>query len=767
MFKHYLKIALRNLRKHKLQSVISIVGLAIGFVCFSLSSLWLRHEMSYDNFHQDAEHIYIVRFTDPTRPNGLSSITPYPLAGYLEKTFPEIKAACSVRERSMPAFEPEAIQERHSSVGIDSAFLKVFDIQTVEGNINSLIQENDIIITSSLSKKLYGNKSCIGLTLKDKFGNQYTIKAVVKDWPKNTNIPFEHIHKMEVIPEWNSSSYQTYIRLKSNTDAIAFGKKLSEHKLSNTVRDVNMEITALTSLHYTKPNVAEEVKFSHILFLFIASVLVIVCSLLNYLTMFINYIYTRSKELAMRKANGASNNSLSLLLGTDFLFTLFLSVILGGVMIEWIFPGFKELADIKLSNQDIYIQLTGYIVAVTLVSIVIVSFPVIHIQQKTLHQSISGETSKNGKNLFRKVSITIQLIISIGFIFCTAIFVKQIYHLNNTDLGFERRNIGRINRTYPYMDLMPFADELQKIPTITSVLKENSAFLYSYGSSSFSTKSWDGKKDDESYNFEMMQVVPEFFNFYEMKIIQGVGFNETTPRLEVVINEAAARQCGWNNAIGKKIYDQNNTTRTVIGVVKDFYIESPGMQPRPIVINRTDNPYVFDYKFREGTRKQTEEAIGKLLKSKNPDIYYTFSYMDDVYRDYCKSEQTLLKLLGFLSLVCVIIAIFGIFSLVTLTCEQRRKEIAIRKINGATISNILFIFIHEYLTLLIISAVVAFPAGYLITKPWMEQYVKQTTINWWVYASILFFIAICICFTIFSQVWKTAHANPAEVIKSE
>lgn len=767
MFTHNLKITLRNLRKHKLQSTISIVGLAVGFVCFSLSFLWLKHEMSYDNFHPDAERIYIVRFTDPTRPNGLSSITPYPLAGYLEKTFPEIKAACTARMQGISAFEPELVTDWHNAIGIDSSFLNVFNIQTIDGNLSSLINENDIIITSSLSRKLCGNTNCIGYTPKDKSGNQYNIKAVIDEWPQNTNIPFEIIQKLDVVPEWNSASYQTYIKLKPNTDATAFSKKLSEHKLTATIREVSMEMTALTTLHYTKPNEQESTKFSHILFLFIASVLVIICSLLNYLTLFINFIYTRGKELAIRKANGASNSSLSLLLGTDFLFILLLSVLLGGLAIEWIFPGFKELAGIKLDNRDIYIQIILYVLTVISVSVVIVSFPVIHFQRKTLQQAMLGETSKNGKNLFRKTSIAIQLIISIGFIFCTAVFIKQIYHLNHTDLGFERRNIGRIQYTSPFMDIMPLVDELRKIPSITDVLKENSTFLRSHGSMSFRTKVWDDKKDDEFYNFEIMEVIPGFFNFYEMKIIQGKGFDESTPKNEIVINEAAAKQCGWINAIGKNIYDYGNQAQTVIGVVKDFYIESPGMQPLPIVLKKTDHTNAFDYKYREGTRKQTEEAIGRLLKSKNPDIYYNFSYMDDVYRNFCKSEQTLMKLLGFLSLVCVIIAIFGIFSLVTLTCEQRRKEIAIRKINGASIHSIMSIFIREYIVLLAISGFIAFPAGYIVMKPWLEQYVKQTTIDWWVYASILFFVAVCICFTILSQVWKTAHANPAEVIKSE
>lgn len=313
MFNHYIKIAFRNLIKYKLQSCISIIGLAVGFVCFSLSACWIQYEMGFDDFHPNANRICRIRFTDEKSANGLTSITPYPLASYLEKTFPEITAACAIRFYAYPAFNNEPASSLHNVLSVDSCFFNLFNVTETEGSVKNLTSQKDIVITQKLSKKLFGNTPAVGQRMKNLYGMEFTVRAVVKDWPVTTSFPFECITLMECIPEWNSSSYQTYILLDPACNQNDLVEKLSAQILPMLDKK-QMNLTPLTSLHYQKPDVERSVKFNHLLLFVLSGLLVTSCALLNYLTLFLSRVQSRSKELALRKVNGSSNKSLTLLI---------------------------------------------------------------------------------------------------------------------------------------------------------------------------------------------------------------------------------------------------------------------------------------------------------------------------------------------------------------------------------------------------------------------------------------------------------------------
>lgn len=290
---------------------------------------------------------------------------------------------------------------------------------------------------------------------------------------------------------------------------------------------------------------------------------------------------------------------------------------------------------------------------------------------------------------------------------------------------------------------------------------------------------WDGlpKVTEKTLLVGIMPAKEEFFKFYDLKLLEGEFISEKNQQNEVVVDESTCLKFGWKHALGKTFGNNTNSrqdiTYKVVGVVKNFSYRSPTSKPGLIAFQRPEaQEYLLNragilFKFKEGTWNECREVIEKLHKEEFPNAYLRLFSEEEEYGKYLRSEDALMKLLSFVSLVCVLISVFGIFSLVTLSCEQRQKEIAIRKVNGAQIRHILQMFFREYLLLLVIAAVIAFPMGYVVMRQWLETYVRQTAINGWVYVGIFVVVAVIILLCIIWRIWKAARQNPAEVIKNE
>ena len=285
----------------------------------------------------------------------------------------------------------------------------------------------------------------------------------------------------------------------------------------------------------------------------------------------------------------------------------------------------------------------------------------------------------------------------------------------------------------------------------------------------FYRKDWTGKNTDDSKDFELMDMSFHTIDFLGLKFLSGRNFkSEVVDYSEYIINESAAKALGWEDPIDKEFVLHNGGRPSkVIGVVKDFIYMHPNLPVKPILIRNTKEENAFAYKYRPGTKEKVEKAITEMIRKDHPDAELRFSYMNDRYNDFFKSEAALIKMLKVATLVCIIISAFGVYSMISLTCSRKRKEIAIRKVNGATVQAILSGLLKEYILLLISAAIVAFPIGYMIMSSWLEDYKLRTEINWWIYILIFTGTLFVTTLTVFSQVWRAANQNPAKVLKSE
>ncbi|GHT62186.1 ABC transporter permease [Bacteroidia bacterium] len=766
MIKHYLKVAFRNLRKYKSQTLISVVGLAVGFTCFALASLWIRYEMTFDDFHRDAGRMYCVNIPDVFSSTGMSRNTPYPLAGFLQATFPEITEAIAI----VPGWpgdkiEIEGVEYPAEFVTVDSAFLHFFDVRIVEGNRDFLIPDSKkTAITQEKARQLFGKEDPMGKVIK-RWSEECTICAVVTDLPKRSNYPFDFLGAfyssvMETGKNWQfSGGENALIRLAPGVNVEAFRKKLNEYDLNQDDRKIKgITLTPLTQLRYTDVNIKREVKFQHILIFALAGSLLILCSLFNYLTLFLSRFRIRQKELALRTVCGASERSLFALLSVEFTLTLLFALLLGGVFIQLLHAPFQKLSEIRMELSAIYGESALYTGAVIALSLLVFWVILAIFRHRTLNTVIRH----GNKNRFRKLSIVAQLFISIGFAFCTIVILKQMYFLHHTDLGFAFKNRGSVI-TSDKLDVLE--DKIKQITEITETFQANIPLVPQNIRMSSGVSGWDEKPEGaEVVNIENIKVSEKYTSFYEFRLIEGEMLRDSDPDSLVLINESSVKAFGWSEPVGKKF----NNRLTVKGVVKNIYNFAPTVSAKPVYYshpqkNERLNSVLF--KYREGTWKTGKTKIEEIIKELYPDNKYVSALnTEEEYDKFLTSENALLKILTFVSLVCVLICIFGFISLVSLTCEERRKEIAIRKINGATVRDILSIFIKEHFLLLLIGAAIAFPVGYYVMQIWLEQYVAQTAISLWVYLSILAALVAAIVLCVGWRVYQASVKNPAEEI---
>jgi ABC-type antimicrobial peptide transport system permease subunit len=715
---------------------------------------------------------------DMFTPNKTSRKVPYSMAEYLKTTFPEVVDATIVESKQM-TFTVEEVTCPVKVLMIDSSFLSIFDIKLIEGSMEFLIPESKkIAITREKSLQLFGNENPVGKLVdnggksetRDSDGNIIktddgirTVCAVVTGFSGRSNYPFDFLECHKRIRDgWGYFSNKTHavIELVSTVDVKTFEKKLYDHTVKKRFTTITkMDITPLTSIYYKDPNMERDVKFQHIIIFFVAGSLLIVCTLFNYLTLFVSRFRIRQREMALRVVCGASSRSLFALLSVEFILSLVIALLMGLLCIYTIIHPFLKLSGVVMELGSIYFELLIYIAGIIVISLLTFILTLAIFRYRTLNLTIR----QSNKKIFRKTSIVVQLVISITFAFCTTIILKQMYHLHNTDLGFAFKNRGSIVQIHDDQQRI-MADKMRQIPEITEVITGINPLLpvWSWGA----TVAY--KPEDKNYEkgIQMVQVYvsEQYLKYYEIKLVEGEMLNDNDSHKYVLINESAAKVFGWHKAAEESFF-LSNESYIVKGVIKNIYSASPTLSAQPtLYMRQTHEDGAILFKYNEGAWKTCKEKIEAIHKEVFPKHYLVMSSTEEEYDKFLKSENALITILTVVSSICVLICVFGFVSMVSLTCEERRKEIAIRKINGATIKDILDIFFKEHLTLLAVGALIAFPIGYLTMRRWLEEYVIQTEMSAWVYVAILLALIMAIVVCVGGKVYKTSRENPVNSI---
>ena len=787
MIKHCLKIAIRNLVKYKVQSAVSILGLAVGFVCFSLSLYWIHYEMTYDHFRQDADRIYMVRTNDEYTEGKISTRVPYSLAAYLAQHFPDIAVAAPFHLISERISVNDKYQDAVFS-SADSAWMNLMDIRIIKGNRNFMLPKDnaEIAITEEAAKKWFRTEDPIGKEVK-MLRRTKKICAIVQAENRHTNFPFDFIGNPELGKTWWYITWSILIKVKPDTDIEELESKINanlpaELKQVTLTRKTGIEriiLTPLSKLHYAKDFRDDKeagITFQYIIYFSIAGILIITCALINYLTLFINRMRVRQREMALRMIHGANIRSLVSLLTVEFLLLLACAVTTGFLLIEICFPSFIELTGIDTAKSSLYGEAFLFIGLISLIILTAIIGLLYILYHRSLHLSLRYNTGRSTGTQLRRGSIVLQLFVCLSFIGCTVLINQQLDYLRHRDLGLKIKNRGSFS-VMGDMDYTPLIRKIKELPMITEVMQPEYYPIVSQLTAIGQFDNWEGLDIpiDTPVPVKLFLGKEDFFRFYDITLLAGEWLDDLSTYEDIIINESLARRMGWSpqEAIGKHII-QSYITYTIVGVVKDCHYGAPTL-PIPHTgflvgeqMGLMQRSAGILFKYKEGTWNECRKALEHLYQTEcSPENILRLNSEEEVYNNYLRSEEMLTRLLSFASLVCILTAMFGIYSLVTLTCEQRRKEIAIRKVNGATVWSILFLFFREYLIMLCIAALFAFPITYVIIKQWILNYVRQVSISPLPFILILIGLALTVIAGISWRVWKAANENPAEVIKNE
>lgn len=787
MIKHCLKIAIRNLVKYKVQSAVSILGLAVGFVCFSLSLYWIHYEMTYDHFRQDADRIYMVRTNDEYTEGKISTRVPYSLAAYLAQHFPDIAVAAPFHLISERISVNDKYQDAVFS-SADSAWMNLMDIRIIKGNRNFMLPKDnaEIAITEEAAKKWFRTEDPIGKEVK-MLRRTKKICAIVQAENRHTNFPFDFIGNPELGKTWWYITWSILIKVKPDTDIEELESKINanlpaELKQVTLTRKTGIEriiLTPLSKLHYAKDFRDDKeagITFQYIIYFSIAGILIITCALINYLTLFINRMRVRQREMALQMIHGANIRSLVSLLTVEFLLLLACAVTTGFLLIEICFPSFIELTGIDTAKSSLYGEAFLFIGLISLIILTAIIGLLYILYHRSLHLSLRYNTGRSTGTQLRRGSIVLQLFVCLSFIGCTVLINQQLDYLRHRDLGLKIKNRGSFS-VMGDMDYTPLIRKIKELPMITEVMQPDYYPIVSQLTAIGQFDNWEGLDIpiDTPVPVKLFLGKEDFFRFYDITLLAGEWLDDLSTYEDIIINESLARRMGWSpqEAIGKHII-QSYITYTIVGVVKDCHYGAPTL-PIPHTgflvgeqMGLMQRSAGILFKYKEGTWNECRKALEHLYQTEcSPENILRLNSEEEVYNNYLRSEEMLTRLLSFASLVCILTAMFGIYSLVTLTCEQRRKEIAIRKVNGATVWSILYLFFREYLIMLCIAALFAFPITYVIIKQWILNYVRQVSISPLPFILILIGLALTVIAGISWRVWKAANENPAEVIKNE
>ena len=459
MIQHYFKIAFRNILKYKTQSIISILGLAVGFTCFALANLWIHYEMTYDAYHEGADRMYILCKESVFGVNGYSTSMPYPASTLLKNDFPEVEATCAyTRWGQETDVKADGRVVRTCEMQADSCFMNMFNISVLSGSMDFMYSDEKIALTEDVAMRLFGSVDVLGKEVKNYNDDTRTVCAILANL-NHSNVTFgcwgqgEYFRKWQ--NDWYNGSFEIIIKLRKGTDPIAFQRKLAANETKADPRDPhgvfeNIRLIPLDEYHYSSINRYKSFQFYYLILFSVAGALVILCSLFNYLSLFITRMRIRSREIELRKVCGSSIGGVVILLFIEYLYIILLSGILGMALVEMALPAFKKMSGV---SGNIYGESLLYFVGILLLSLLLlVPFAI-----RRSHIRNTGN-----KYMLRKVSIAFQLAIGLLVTFCIIVMMKQIYYLTNTDLGWERKNIASINLLYPDKDFETIADKIKQ-----------------------------------------------------------------------------------------------------------------------------------------------------------------------------------------------------------------------------------------------------------------------------------------------------------------
>lgn len=778
MLKNYLKIAFRSIRKHKGYSLINIIGLSLGMAICILILLWVQHELSYDRFHKNRDHIYRI-YQDYHHAGGISQFSnvPQPVGPEIQNTIPEVEFVTRFLDDDCTfRYEDKLFTERNVRY-IDPSFFRMFSFAIVKGDPEAVFRDPySLILTESMAEKYFGMEDPIGKVLTADSQEQMTVTAVIKDVPDNSFlqfdflVPYSYLTAIEYdVTNWNSHNCQIYIMLHKNID-----EKQVEDKIYGMIQKHAPDDQSYLQLQplkqtrlYTLGGELGTIKYVYIFSIIALFILVIAC--INFMNLATARSAKRAREVGLRKVVGARRMQIIRQFFGESLVLTIVALGLSLLIVEVLLPVFNSLSGKNLSlnssgNLAILASLSGIALFTGLLA---GSYPALFLSSFLPGKVLKSTYRSSGSSsILRKVLVVFQFSLSIFLIISTAVIYSQLQYIQSKDLGFNRENLiyagidERIRENYDAIK-----NEILRNPHISKMTRTFQLPSYNRYSAPVD---WEGKTPDQNINFNLSVVDPDYLDTMGLALIQGRNFSDefTTDTSNFILNEEAVKQMGLEKPIGKWL--EFGEKGEIIGVVKNYHYMPFSYEIQPLILFY--NPNYFRYTMLRISGNEISQTLGFLENIWGkfaPEFPFEYHFLDEDYERIYRTEQRLGELFRYFTFLAIFISCLGLFGLASFMAEQRTKEIGIRKVLGATVSGITLLLSREYTKWVLLANILAWPTAYFAMHKWLEGFayrVDMSVITFVLAGLLTLFIALL---TVSYQAIKASVANPVEVLRQE
>jgi putative ABC transport system permease protein len=803
MIRNYFKIAWRNIKKNNLFSVINILGLSIGIALCFIIMLYVQDELSYDRFNRNAGHIARVIFNANINGGKISeSVVMAPVAETMKKDFPEVQdAARLVRMGTSKINYGDKVFKDDEFAFVDPQFFSIFTLPLMEGDAKTaLLQPHTVVITKKTAEKYFGKEDAVGKTLG--FNNNtemYIVTGVMNDVPSNSHFHFNMFGSMvgwepSKSDSWMYGNFHTYLLLKPGADYATiesrFPAMVEKYMGPQIQRDMGLSLSQfrtkgnelgfvlqpLTSVHLHSDTSTELEPGGSSTYVYIfggIAIFMLLVACINFINLSTAGASRRAKEVGIRKVAGSSKFQLvSQFLSESTLITI-LALIIGIVLVQLALPAFNNISG-KHLVFDVK-PILAFIGSGLLVGVIAGIYPAFYLSSFKPIAVLKGRlTAGNNSFGLRSSLVVFQFFISVSLIIGTLVVYKQMKYIQNIKLGYEKEQLLTIPNSWALgKNEQAYKQELLRDPRVVNATvswykpagptNSNNALVYPEGHDNQAMKTVEYHVDE--------QYIPTL----GMQMAAGRNFSKgfATDSLGMIINESAAKALGINtaNAIGKKLVRVNsdkgaNTPFHIVGIVKDFNFNSLHNPITPLLMTlQPEGGLIFKIKTTDvagliATMKKKWDAF-------NTGESFTYSFMDDLYDKTYAAEQKTGTILNIFSALTIFVACLGLFGLATYTAEQRTKEIGIRKVLGASVTQLTQLLSNEFLKLVFIAVLIAFPIAWWAMNKWLQSFAYRIDINWWIFVIAGFAALLVAMLTVSFQAIKTALTNPIKSLRTE
>lgn len=806
MFKNYLKIALRNLQKNKVYSIINVLGLTLGFLCCMLIMLHVKDELSYDKFIPDHEQIYRVAL-ERIYPDHVNfySIIPHSFAEVMQEEIKGVEAATRIfyfGRGNVISFEDTPYEEDFVAF-VDSNFFNVIDFVLLQGNQETALAEpNTVVISETASQKIFKGQSAIGKTIKQGQA-EYEITGVMKDIPENSHMKLDYLVSSTSFPfidqdNYTSFSAHTYLKIDPNVDPEEVENEIpalvTKYASGQIERGLGVSyadyIAAGNGYRYFLQPIADIHLHSNLegefkangnylyVYIFISiAVFILVLACINFINLATARSADRAKEVGVRKAMGSGRKQIITQFLLEAVLLTFISLMIGIVMVSFTIPFFNNLA-----QKSLVFDFNAMISAIPLLLLfgVVVGllagyYPAFHISKFNTISILKGKLKTNKGNWLRNGLVIFQFGIAIVLISGTLIINDQIQFIQSTSLGFNKENVLVLQRFGNQDNHNALKQEIENLPGVISAGKTSTMpgkgtfgvqFTKPGGGDVLTTKGFAAEAD--------------FFNTLKIEALEGRVFDEDfNDSLSLILNKSAVKVFfGDENPLGQHLMTTNNVNGenvtselTVVGVVEDFNFESLHTVVTPLAIFNTKNPAGFTntlaIRYENSRQNEVLEAVEEKWASLSDGLPLSYYFLDSGLAELYKNEQTSSKILGVFSILAILIACIGLFGLAAYTAFLRTKEIGVRKVLGASVGSIVILLSLNFAKLVAIAFVFAVPIAWFAMDGWLDSFAFKIDLGIYVFLVAGILTLVIALLTVSYQAISAAIVNPVKSLKSE